>query len=168
MKGKLILKTMKELKLSIAIGKVAVAAFLAIVATSLSPAIAQTQNKSAPSSNATLSNDLKIVDFAPHDADAIVVKGCVVGKDDEPLSGASIFVLDKYNNLILQGIATEGFDSQFAIRVSKGTKVKIQYVGYKTLTKEFDVPEDNLVIKMETEEKTETTGKFWLLSSTSK
>ena len=166
MKGKQICKTLKEIKLNIAIGKMAVAAILFIVATSIAPVMAQTQDKSAP--EVASSNDIKIIDFAPNDANAIIVKGSVVGKDNEPLTGATIVVLDKYNKLILQGTATEGIDSQFAIRIPKGTKVKIQYVGYKTFIKEFNKPEDNLLIEMEIDEKLEKgNGQFWLLNSTS-
>ena len=128
--------------------------------------MAQTQDKSTP--EVASSNDIKIIDFAPNDANAIIVKGSVVGKDNEPLTGATIVVLDRYNKLILQGTATKGFDSQFAIRIPKGAKVKIQYVGYKTLTKEFNKPEDNLLIEMEIDENLEKgNGQFWLLNSTS-
>ena len=151
MKGEQICKTLKKIKLSIVVGKVAVVA--ALVATSIAPVMAQTQDKSTP--EVASSNDIKIIDFAPNDANAIIVKGSVVGKDNEPLTGATIVVLDRYNKLILQGTATKGFDSQFAIRIPKGAKVKIQYVGYKTLTKEFNKPEDNLLIEMEIDENLE-------------
>ena len=165
MKGKQICKTLKEIKLNIAIGKMAVVAILLIVATSIIPLMAQAQDKSAP--EVARSNDVKIIDYAPNDADAIVVKGRVVGKDNEPLTGAAIVVLDRYNNLILQGTSTDGFDSQFAIRIPRGSKVKIQYVGYKTFIKEFNKPEDNLVIEMKVDEKPEGNGQFWLLDSKS-
>lgn len=162
MKGKQSRNMLKRIKLGIVIGKVAVVAAFALVVTSTAPAMAQTQDNTAP--QATLSNDIKIIDFAPNDANAIVVKGNVVGKDNEPLTGAAIVVLDKYNNLILQGTATDGFDSHFAIRIPKGTKVKIQYVGYKTFTKVFNKSEENLLIEMEVDEELEKgKGQFWLL-----
>lgn len=160
MKGKQICK------FNMVIGKVVVVAAFALVATSIAPAMAQTQDKSAP--EVTSSNDIKIIDFAPNNANAIVVKGSVVGKDNEPLTGAAIFVLDRCNKLILQGTSTQGFDSQFAIRIPKGAKVKIQYVGYKIFIKEFNNPEDDIVIKMEVDEELEKgQGKFWLLDSAS-
>ena len=162
MKGK---HVFKETGFRLSVNKVIVVAALVLCSTSIGPVMAQTQNKS----DATVANSYepKLVDFAPNDANAIIVKGCVVNKDNEPLIGATIILLDKNNNLISKGTATDGFDSQFAIRVSKGTKVRIQYVGYKALTREFNTPEDNLVIKMETDENTEGRGQFWLLESAS-
>ena len=165
MKAKQISKTLKEIKLDIAIDKMAVVVIVLIFATSITPLMAQAQDKSAP--EVARSNDIKIIDFAPNDADAIVVKGRVVGKDNAPLTGAAIVVLDRYNNLILQGTSTDGFDSQFAIRIPKGAKVKIQYVGYKTFIKEYNKSEENLLIEMEVDENPEGQGQFWLLDSTS-
>ena len=90
--------------------------------------------------------ELKPVDCAPNDAAAIIVRGCVLDESTEPLAGATITVLDKKGKLT--GTATDYF-GQFAIRVSKDSKVQISYVGYKTVTTKFTEPEENLVIEME-------------------
>lgn len=133
-----------------AIGKVAIVAGLTLGATSVAPVMAQTQMQ--PSTNVTHSQALEIVDFAPNDTAAIIVKGCVVDKENEPLVGATLNVIwvAPQSKLTKSGIATN-FEGQFAIRVPKGTKVNLSYVGYESITIQLNEPDDNLVIKMEDE-----------------
>lgn len=126
------------------LGKAAVVAGLAIGATSIAPAMAQTHNYVPKVEQSK--EKLKPVDCAPNDAAAIIVRGCVLDESTEPLAGATITVLDKKGKLT--GTATDYF-GQFAIRVSKDSKVQISYVGYKTVTTKFTEPEENLVIEME-------------------
>ena len=126
------------------LGKAAVVAGLAIGATSIAPAMAQTHNYVPKVEQSK--EKLKPVDCAPNDAAAIIVRGCIVDESTEPLAGATITVLDKKGKLT--GTATDYF-GQFAIRLSKDSKVQISYVGYKTVTTKFTEPEENLVIKME-------------------
>ena len=127
-----------------AIGKAAVIAGLALGATSIAPAMAQTQVQ--PTQKVYQNQDLKPVDCAPNDAAAIIVRGRILDETDEPLAGVTITVLDKKGKLT--GTATDYF-GQFAIRISKDSKVQISYVGYKTVTTKFTEPEEDLVIKME-------------------
>ena len=126
------------------LGKAAVVAGLALGATSVAPAMAQTYHVVPKVEQSK--QELKTVDCAPNDAAAIIVRGCIVDESTEPLAGATITVLDKKGKLT--GTATDYF-GQFAIRVSKDSKVQISYVGYKTVTTKFTEPEENLVIKME-------------------
>ena len=128
------------------LGKAAVVAGLALGATSIAPAMAQTHNY-VPKVEQKSKEELKPVDCAPNDAAAIIVRGCVVDEDNEPLIGVQIHVLDEKEKITKLGTATNYY-GQFAIKVSKGCKVQINYVGYEDVTKEFNVPEDNLIIKM--------------------
>lgn len=130
-----------------AIGKAAVIAGLALGATSIAPAMAQTQDQ--PTNNITHSQEPELLDFALNDNAAIIVKGYVIDKDDnEPLVGATIVLLDKSNKSTKYGTATN-IDGRFAIRVPKGTKVNISSVGYESVIMVLNEPNDNLVIKME-------------------
>lgn len=68
----------------------------------------------------------RLVDAAPNDATAVVIRGRVIDKNDrEPLIGATV-LLDGTKS----GTATD-IDGNFAIRVPKGGKLKFLYVGYK-------------------------------------
>ena len=127
------------------LGKAAVVAGLALGATSVAPAMAQTYHVVPKVEQSK--QELKPVDCAPNDAAAIIVRGCVVDEDNEPLIGVQIHVLDEKEKITKLGTATNYY-GQFAIKVSKGCKVQINYVGYEDVTKEFNVPEDNLIIKM--------------------
>ena len=127
-----------------AIGKAAMVAGLALGATSIAPAMAQTQVQS----NATVaqSAEPKLVDCATNDSTAIIVRGYVIDNTDrEPIIGTSIVVLDEHNKLTRYGTVTN-IDGRFAIRVSKGSKVQVAFVGYETETLTLDEPNDNLLI----------------------
>jgi hypothetical protein len=132
-----------------AIGKAAVVAGLALGATSIAPAMAQ--NQVQPTHNVARSQELTPVDCASNDTAAIIVRGCVLDEADEPLVGATINVLDKKGKATIYGIATDYY-GQFAIRISKGTRVKVSYVGCESVTMQLDEPDDNLIIKMKDDE----------------
>ena len=119
------------------LGKAAVVAGLAIGATSIAPAMAQTHNYVPKVEQSK--EKLKPVDCAPNDAAAIIVRGTVIDETNEPLIGAMIHVLDEKGKIT-------------TIRVSKGSKVQIRYIGYKIVTKKFNKPEENLVIKLKDED----------------
>ena len=128
------------------LGKAAVVAGLALGATSIAPAMAQTYHNVPKVEQSK--EELKPVDCAPNDTAAIIVRGTVIDETNEPLIGAMIHVLDEKGKITKLGTATDYY-GQFAIRVSKGSKVQISYVGYKTVTTKFTEPEENLVIEME-------------------
>ena len=128
------------------LGKAAVVAGLALGATSIAPAMAQTYHNVPKVEQSK--EELKPVDCAPNDTAAIIVRGTVIDETNEPLIGAMIHVLDEKGKITKLGTATDYY-GQFAIRVSKGSKVQISYVGYKTVTTKFAEPEENLVIEME-------------------
>ena len=127
------------------LGKAAVVAGLAIGATSIAPAMAQTHNYVPKVEQSK--EKLKPVDCAPNDTAAIIVRGTVIDETNEPLIGAMIHVLDEKGKITKLGTATDYY-GQFAIRVSKGSKVQIRYIGCKIVTKKFNKPEENLVIKL--------------------
>ena len=131
------------------LGKAAVVAGLALGATSIAPAMAQTYHNVPKVEQSK--EELKPVDCAPNDTAAIIVRGTVIDETNEPLIGAMIHVLDEKGKITKLGTATDYY-GQFAIRVSKGSKVQIRYIGYKIVTKKFNKPEENLVIKLKDED----------------
>ena len=131
------------------LGKAAVVAGLALGATSIAPAMAQTYHVVPKVEQSK--QELKPVDCAPNDAAAIIVRGTVIDETNEPLIGAMIHVLDEKGKITKLGTATDYY-GQFAIRVSKGSKVQIRYIGCKIVTKKFNKPEENLVIKLKDED----------------
>ena len=110
------------------LGKAAVVAGLALGATSIAPAMAQTYHNVPKVEQSK--EELKPVDCAPNDM---------------------IHVLDEKGKITKLGTATDYY-GQFAIRVSKGSKVQIRYIGCKIVTKKFNKPEENLVIKLKDED----------------
>lgn len=129
-----------------AIGKAAIVAGLALGATSISPALAQIQVQ--PSTATAKTVEPKIEDCAPGDSAAIIVRGCVIDEiDREPLIGATVMLLDKSGKATIHGTVSN-IDGRFAIRVSKGCKVQISYVGYETETLTLNEANDNLLIVM--------------------
>ena len=96
------------------LGKAAVVAGLALGATSIAPAMAQTYHNVPKVEQSK--EELKPVD-------------------------------DEKGKITKLGTATDYY-GQFAIRVSKGSKVQIRYIGCKIVTKKFNKPEENLVIKL--------------------
>ena len=117
--------------------------------TSIAPAMAQTYHNVPKVEQSK--EELKPVDCAPNDTAAIIVRGTVIDETNEPLIGAMIHVLDEKGKITKLGTATDYY-GQFAIRVSKGSKVQIRYIGYKIVTKKFNKPEENLVIKLKDED----------------
>ena len=127
------------------LGKAAVVAGLALGATSIAPAMEQTHNIVPKVEQSK--KELKPVDCAPNDPAAIIVRGCVLDEDDEPLVLAQIHVLDEKGETTKYGTATDYY-GQFAIKVSKGCKVQISLFGYEDVIKDLIISEDNLVVKM--------------------
>ncbi len=63
-------------------------------------------------------------------AETITVQGTVISKTDgEPLIGASVVPVTQS----AQGVATD-LDGNFVIKVEAGTKIKVSYIGFKSLT----------------------------------
>ena len=127
-----------------AIGKAAIVAGLALGATSISPAFAH--NQVQPTTTIAHSEEPKLVDCAPNDNAAIIVRGYILDEQfREPAVGASIILLDKSGKTTRYGTASN-IDGRFAIRVPKGSKVQVSYIGYETETLTFNEPDDNMLI----------------------
>lgn len=58
-------------------------------------------------------------------AQNLTVSGTVIDENDEPLAGASVFVLGTTTGEITD------IDGKFSIKVRKGTKLQVSYIGYK-------------------------------------
>ena len=131
-----------------ATGKKVALAGLALGAASLMPMQAQqVANTTPPSTQHQPSKP--IVDAAPGDTTAVVVRGKIIAKDDnEPIIGASVML--KGTEL---GMETD-FDGNFAIRVPKDSQLVIIYVGYEDY--EYEVkkatPGEEIVIALEPDE----------------
>ena len=131
-----------------AMGKKVALAGLALGAASLMPMQAQqVANTTPPSTQHQPSRP--IVDAAPGDTTAVVVRGKIIAKDDnEPIIGASVML--KGTEL---GMETD-FDGNFAIRVPKDSQLVIIYVGYEDY--EYEVkkatPGEEIVIALEPDE----------------
>ncbi len=131
-----------------ATGKKVALAGLALGAASLMPMHAQqVANTTPPSTQHQPSKP--IVDAAPGDTTAVVVRGKIIAKDDnEPIIGASVML--KGTEL---GMETD-FDGNFAIRVPKDSQLVIIYVGYEDY--EYEVkkatPGEEIVIALEPDE----------------
>ena len=109
-----------------AMGKKVAIAGLALGAASLMPMHAQQVAPTTPATTVEQSK-LNIVDAAPGDTTAIVVRGKVIDKTDQlGCIGASVML--KGTNL---GVATD-YDGNFAIRVPLGSTLRISYVGYNS------------------------------------
>lgn len=67
-------------------------------------------------------------------AQKVAVNGAIVDNDNEPIPGAIILIKGTENG------SQTNFDGQFSIKVEKGDKLVISYVGFKT--KEFKVKGD--------------------------
>ena len=106
-----------------AMGKVVTVAGLALGAASFMPMQAQ---QVMPDTLVAQPVQPTLVDAAPGDTTAVVVRGKVIGKDyGEPCIGASVML--KGTKL---GTATN-IDGNFAIRVPRGSILSISYVGYE-------------------------------------
>ena len=115
-----------------ATGKKVALAGLALGAASLMPMHAQQVATTTPQATTQRPTTPRLVDAAPGDTTAVVVRGKVIDMDDKSEAiGASVIL--KGTKL---GTATD-IDGNFAIRVPKGSQLVISYVGYET--QEFDV-----------------------------
>ncbi len=131
-----------------ATGKKIVLAGLALGAASLMPMQAQQMANTTPPSTRQQPST-PIVDAAPGDTTAVVVRGKIIDKEDqEPIIGASVLL--KGTKL---GMATD-IDGNFAIRVPKDSRLVITYVGYEGY--EYEVkkatPGEEIVIAIEPDE----------------
>ena len=131
-----------------AMGKKVALAGLALGAASLMPMQAQQMANTTPPSTQHQPSK-PIVDAAPGDTTAVVVRGKIIAKDDnEPIIGASVML--KGTEL---GMETD-FDGNFAIRVPKDSQLVIIYVGYEDY--EYEVkkatPGEEIVIALEPDE----------------
>lgn len=116
----------RQLRLRRAMGKAVVVAGLTLSTAALTPALAQTQQ--SPPQVATQRAEPRLVDAAPGDSDVVIVRGNVIDKQDkEPLIGASISVIGTKN-----GTATD-VNGAFAIRVTRGSKLLIKFIGMKDI-----------------------------------
>lgn len=116
----------RQLRLRQAMGKAVVVAGLTLSTAALTPAQAQTQ-QSTPQV-ATQQSGPHLVDAAPDSCDVVLVRGTVIDKEEkEPIIGASISVIGTKN-----GTATN-IDGAFAIRVKRGSKLFIKYIGMKDI-----------------------------------
>ena len=116
----------RQLRMRQAMGKAVVVAGLTLSTATLTPALAQTQQ--SPPQVATQRTEPRLVDAAPGDSDVVIVRGNVIDKQDkEPLIGASISVIGTKN-----GTATD-VDGAFAIRVTRGSKLLIKFIGMEDI-----------------------------------
>ena len=107
-----------------ALGKKVAIAGLALGAASLMPMHAQ---QTVPATPATTIEQPQrpIVDAAPGDATAVVVRGKVIDKEDQCQCIGATVILEGTKF----GTATD-YDGNFAIRVPLGSKLIVSYVGY--------------------------------------
>lgn len=114
-----------------ALGKKVALVGLALGAASLMPMHAQQVAPANPQAT-TQRPTPRLVDAAPGDTSAVVVRGKVICEDDKVEAiGASVIL--KGTKL---GTGTD-IDGNFAIRVPKGSKLVISYIGYET--QEYEV-----------------------------
>ena len=129
-----------------ATGKKVALAGLALGAASLMPMHAQQVAPTTPQT-ATHQSSVRVFDAAPGDTTAIVVRGKVVEKDSlyeaigasVKLKGTKLFTMTD-------------FDGKFAIRVPKGSKLVISYVGFVTQEYEVKTAENGVVISLKPKE----------------
>ena len=120
-----------------ATGKKVALAGLALGAASLMPMHAQQVATTTPQAT-TQRPTPRLVDAAPGDTTAVVVRGKVIDKDDQSeCIGASVIL--EGTKL---GTATD-IDGNFAIRVPRGSKLKISYVGYESQDYKVNVTTDD-------------------------
>lgn len=114
-----------------AMGKIVTVAGLALGAASFMPMQAQ---QVVPDIPAVQPVQAKLVDAAPGDTTAVIVRGKVIDKETgEPCVGVSI---------MLEGTkfgTASNLDGKFAIRVPKGSKLQFSSVGYEDY--EYEVTE---------------------------
>ena len=130
----------RQLRLRGALGKAVVVAGLTLSATSLTPMQAQTQQVDTVAQRQI---DVPLIDAAPGDTAAIIVRGTVIDQDDkEPLIGVTV-LLDGTKH----GTATN-FDGKFAIRIPRDSKLIFKYIGCETQELVVKNPNNNLLVIM--------------------
>lgn len=130
----------RQLRLRGALGKAVVVAGLTLSATSLTPMQAQTQLVDTVTQKEI---DVPLVDAAPNDTTAIIVRGRVIDQDDkEPLIGVTV-LLDGTKH----GTATN-VDGKFAIRIPCDSKLIFKYLGYEDKEMMVNNPNNNLIVTM--------------------
>lgn len=106
-----------------AMGKIVTVAGLALGAASFMPMQAQQVMPDIP---AVQPVQATLVDAAPGDTTAVIVRGRVIDRETgEPCVGVSVMLKGT-----IQGTATN-LDGNFAMRVPKGSKLQFFYVGYE-------------------------------------
>ena len=130
----------RQLRLRGALGKAVVVAGLTLSATSLTPMQAQTQQVHTVAQKQI---DVPLVDAAPNDTTAIIVRGTVIDQNDKgPLIGVTV-LLDGTKH----GTATD-IDGKFAIRIPRDSKLIFKYLGYETQEMALNNPDNNLLVTL--------------------
>ena len=128
-----------------AMGKIVTVAGLALGAASFMPMQAQ---QVVPDIPAVQPVQAKLVDAAPGDTTAVIVRGRVIDRETgEPCVGVSI---------MLEGTkfgTASNLDGNFAMRVPKGGKLQFFYVGYEDYEYEVTESVDDVEIVITIDEK---------------
>ena len=142
----------RQLRLRGALGKAVVVAGLTLSATSLTPMQAQTQQVHTVAQKQI---DVPLVDAAPNDTNAIIVRGTVIDQDDKgPLIGVTV-LLDGTKH----GTATD-IDGKFAIRIPRDSKLVFKYLGYETQEMVLNNPNNNLLVTLSTKMQQILVGEY--------
>ena len=142
----------RQLRLRGALGKAVVVAGLTLSATSLTPMQAQTQQVHTVAQKQI---DVPLVDAAPNDTTAIIVRGTVIDQDDKgPLIGVTV-LLDGTKH----GTATD-IDGKFAIRIPRDSKLVFKYLGYETQEMVLNNPNNNLLVTLSTKMQQILVGEY--------
>lgn len=128
-----------------AMGRIVTVAGLALGAASFMPMQAQQVMPDIP---AVQPVQAKLVDAAPGDTTAVIVRGRVIDRETgEPCVGVSI---------MLEGTkfgTASNLDGNFAMRVPKGGKLRFSYVGYEDYEYEVTESVDDIEIVITIDEK---------------
>lgn len=128
-----------------AMGRIVTVAGLALGAASFMPMQAQQVMPDIP---AVQPVQAKLVDAAPGDITAVIVRGRVIDRETgEPCVGVSI---------MLEGTkfgTASNLDGNFAMRVPKGGKLRFSYVGYEDYEYEVTESVDDIEIVITIDEK---------------
>ena len=142
----------RQLRLRGALGKAVVVAGLTLSATSLTPMQAQTQQVHTVAQKQI---DVPLMDAAPNDTNAIIVRGTVIDQDDKgPLIGVTV-LLDGTKH----GTATD-IDGKFAIRIPRDSKLVFKYLGYETQEMVLNNPNNNLLVTLSTKMQQILVGEY--------
>ena len=142
----------RQLRLRGTLGKAVVVAGLTLSATSLTPMQAQTQQVHTVAQKQI---DVPLVDAAPNDTTAIIVRGTVIDQNDKgPLIGVTV-LLDGTKH----GTATD-IDGKFAIRIPRDSKLVFKYLGYETQEMVLNNPNNNLLVTLSTKMQQILVGEY--------